>query len=62
MVKIITEKASSITRGNCRAFSMSAVDLALNPGQVKQKTIKLVFAAFPLSMQHIRSKSKDWLV
>jgi hypothetical protein len=32
-----------------------------SPVRVKQKTNKLVFAAFPLSTQHLKSKIKDWL-
>jgi len=30
----------------------SAVDRGSSPGQIKPKTIKLVFVASPLSMQH----------
>ena len=33
-----------------------------SPGQLKQKTKKLIFATSPLSMQALRSKSKDWLI
>ena len=32
----------------------------LSPDRVKSKTIKLVFVASPLSMLHLRRKSKDW--
>ena len=31
-----------------------------SPSQVKPKTIKLIFAAFLLSMQQKEVKSKDW--
>ena len=32
-----------------------------NPDRVKPNTVKFVFAAYPLSTQHVRRKSKDWL-
>jgi len=33
-------------------LATSAVDMGLSPGQIKPKTIKLVFVASLLSMQH----------
>ena len=33
-------------------LASGVVDRGLNPGRVKPKTIKLVFVASPLSMQH----------
>ena len=40
----------------------SAVDRGFKPGWVKPKTIKLVFVASPLSMQHKGERAKTvWL-
>ena len=39
----------------------SVVDHGFAPSRVKLKTIKLIFVASPLSTQHIRRKSKDWM-
>jgi len=33
-------------------LALSAVDLGSTSGQVKPKTVKLLFAAFPLGTQH----------
>jgi hypothetical protein len=43
-------------------LASSAVDRGCEPGRVKQKTIKLVFVASPLSTQHEGERAKtDWL-
>ena len=42
-------------------LALSAVDHGIEPGWVKQKTIKLVFVTFPLSMQYLGERAKTWL-
>jgi hypothetical protein len=43
-------------------LASSAVDRGFKPRSVKPKTIKLVFVASPLSMQHLGIRAKTgWL-
>ena len=40
-------------------LALSAVDCGFEPGQVKLKTIKLVFVSSPLSTQQLEQKQVD---
>jgi hypothetical protein len=42
----------NVQRVMVSVLATSVIDLKFEPDQVKQKTIKLVFVAYPLSMLH----------